>query len=306
MLENGPGLLEAARLCGDDKDAVAQIIRSAEREASLSGDDYSDGFRERTELRIERVQHAMARRIARGTGVLATIGSTAPFVGLFGTVWGIMNSFIGISESKTTSLAVVAPGIAEALLATALGLVAAIPAVVIYNHLARSTSGLSRAARRCGSAGDADDQPRPGPAHDAPVARRGVAVMGSKLGSSLADDDLVEQHEINVTPFIDVMLVLLIIFMVAAPLATVDIGVDLPASSAQMQPRPDKPVFVTVKTDLSVAVGESTTREGKPRRRARRRDQQSQGRADLPARRQDGQLRRPDGDHERAARLRAI
>jgi TonB system transport protein ExbD (group 1) len=83
--------------------------------------------------------------------------------------------------------------------------------------------------------------------------------MGSKLGSSLAEDDLVEQHEINVTPFIDVMLVLLIIFMVAAPLATVDIGVDLPASSAQMQPRPDKPVFVTVKPDLSVAVGESTT-----------------------------------------------
>ncbi len=140
MLEGGPGLAEAARVCGDDKDAVSQIIRSAEHEARLSGDDYSDGFRERIELRIERVQHAMARRIARGTGILATIGSTAPFVGLFGTVWGIMNSFIGISESKTTSLAVVAPGIAEALLATALGLVAAIPAVVIYNHLARSTS----------------------------------------------------------------------------------------------------------------------------------------------------------------------
>jgi TonB system transport protein ExbD (group 1) len=83
--------------------------------------------------------------------------------------------------------------------------------------------------------------------------------MASKLGSSLADDDLVEQHEINVTPFIDVILVLLIIFMVAAPLATVDIGVDLPASTAQMQPRPDKPVYVTVKADLSIAVGESTT-----------------------------------------------
>jgi biopolymer transport protein ExbD len=89
--------------------------------------------------------------------------------------------------------------------------------------------------------------------------------MGSKLGSSLAEDDLVEQHEINVTPFIDVMLVLLIIFMVAAPLATVDIGVDLPASSAQMQPRPDKPVFVTVKPDLSIAIGENnTSKEGLP------------------------------------------
>lgn len=74
----------------------------------------------------------------QGTGVLATIGSTAPFVGLFGTVWGIMNSFIGISESQTTNLAVVAPGIAEALLATAIGLVAAIPAVIIYNSFARA------------------------------------------------------------------------------------------------------------------------------------------------------------------------
>jgi len=75
------------------------------------------------------------------TGVLATIGATAPFVGLFGTVWGIMNSFIGISKSQTTNLAVVAPGIAEALLATALGLAAAIPAVVIYNVFARSIAG---------------------------------------------------------------------------------------------------------------------------------------------------------------------
>ena len=79
--------------------------------------------------------------MTRGTGVLATIGSTAPFVGLFGTVWGIMNAFIGISRSQTTNLAVVAPGIAEALLATAIGLVAAIPAVVIYNLFARWISG---------------------------------------------------------------------------------------------------------------------------------------------------------------------
>jgi biopolymer transport protein ExbB len=87
------------------------------------------------------VEAAMVRQISRGIGILATIGATAPFVGLFGTVWGIMNAFIGISESHTTNLAVVAPGIAEALLATALGLVAAIPAVVIYNHLARAIAG---------------------------------------------------------------------------------------------------------------------------------------------------------------------
>jgi biopolymer transport protein ExbD len=70
------------------------------------------------------------------------------------------------------------------------------------------------------------------------------------------EDDLAETHEINVTPFIDVMLVLLIIFMVAAPLATVDISVDLPTSTAQEQPRPDKPVFLTVKSDLSLALGD--------------------------------------------------
>ncbi|MBN8989394.1 MAG: tonB-system energizer ExbB [Rhizobiales bacterium] len=80
-----------------------------------------------------------ARHIARGTGLLATIGAIAPFVGLFGTVWGIMNSFIGISRAQTTNLAVVAPGIVEALLATAIGLVAAIPAVIFYNLLARGT-----------------------------------------------------------------------------------------------------------------------------------------------------------------------
>ena len=79
--------------------------------------------------------------------------------------------------------------------------------------------------------------------------------MGARLKTG-GDDDLAETHEINVTPFIDVMLVLLIIFMVAAPLATVDLNVELPASAIEPQPRPDKPVFVTVKPDLSVAVGE--------------------------------------------------
>src|SRR3954466_14531557 len=81
--------------------------------------------------------------------------------------------------------------------------------------------------------------------------------MASRLGRHIgAGDDLEVNHEINVTPFIDVMLVLLIIFMVAAPLATVDIGVDLPASAVEPQPRPDQPVFVTLKPDLSIAVGE--------------------------------------------------
>jgi biopolymer transport protein ExbB len=97
-----------------------------------------DGLKERIASRLERIEAAWGRKISRGTGVLATIGATAPFIGLFGTVWGIMNSFIGISKSHTTNLAIVAPGIAEALLATAFGLAAAIPAVVIYNAFARS------------------------------------------------------------------------------------------------------------------------------------------------------------------------
>jgi biopolymer transport protein ExbB len=122
-------------------DAVAQLVLSAARESELSGYVVDDDFKERVALRLERVEAAMARQVSRGTNILATIGAVSPFVGLFGTVWGIMNAFIGISESHTTNLAVVAPGIAEALLTTAIGLVAAIPAVVIYNHLARVITG---------------------------------------------------------------------------------------------------------------------------------------------------------------------
>jgi len=118
---------------------AAAIVDAAHDELRLSGDALhdKDGLKERIAGRLERIEAEAARRMTRGTGVLATIGATAPFVGLFGTVWGIMNSFIGISKAQTTNLAVVAPGIAEALLATAIGLVAAIPAVVFYNHLAR-------------------------------------------------------------------------------------------------------------------------------------------------------------------------
>jgi biopolymer transport protein ExbB len=141
MLESDTTLRDVERSSADSRDAVAQLIHTANRETELSHGIFDDGFKERIALRLERVEGAMARRIARGTGIVATIGSTSPFIGLFGTVWGIMNAFIGIAETKTTNLAVVAPGIAEALLATALGLVAAIPAVMIYNALVRSITG---------------------------------------------------------------------------------------------------------------------------------------------------------------------
>ncbi|MGE8500035.1 MAG: tonB-system energizer ExbB [Pseudomonas sp.] len=115
------------------------LIEDAREELKLSANSREkEGIKERVSFRLERLVAACGRDMSKGTGVLATIGSTAPFIGLFGTVWGIMNSFIGIAKTQTTNLAVVAPGIAEALLATALGLVAAIPAVIIYNVFARS------------------------------------------------------------------------------------------------------------------------------------------------------------------------
>lgn len=120
----------------------ARMLRAAARELNRSGPELSaSGIQDRIGSQLSQIQARAARNMNRGTGVLATIGSVAPFVGLFGTVWGIMNSFISISESNTTNLAVVAPGIAEALLATAIGLVAAIPAVVIYNGFARAVGG---------------------------------------------------------------------------------------------------------------------------------------------------------------------
>ncbi len=129
-----------ARLSGSS-DAVARLVRTAVHEVQASSHGDPEALKERVSWLLERIEAAASRRIGRGMGLLASIGATAPFVGLFGTVWGIMNSFIGISNAHTTNLAVVAPGIAEALLATALGLFAAIPAVVIYNAFTRSIGG---------------------------------------------------------------------------------------------------------------------------------------------------------------------
>jgi biopolymer transport protein ExbB len=125
---------------------VRELVDAAVTEFRVSaGSADRDGIKERIASRLERIEAARGRRMMRGTSVLATIGATAPFVGLFGTVWGIMNSFIGISREHTTNLAVVAPGIAEALFATAIGLIAAIPATIFYNKF---ISEVNRQAQR--------------------------------------------------------------------------------------------------------------------------------------------------------------
>jgi biopolymer transport protein ExbB len=139
VLATACSLADAVRPASAASPHVAQLIRAVDGELQRSPDLHDiDGIKERVAARFERIGAGVGRRMMRATGILATIGATAPFVGLFGTVWGIMNSFIGISKLHTTNLAVVAPGIAEALLATAFGLAAAIPAVVIYNGFARA------------------------------------------------------------------------------------------------------------------------------------------------------------------------
>jgi biopolymer transport protein ExbB len=142
LLARVRSLREGSEKLARSRGVVAGFVRAAVGELGLSADVLDrDGVKERVASRLDRIELAAGRRMARGTGILATIGATAPFVGLFGTVWGIMNSFIGISKAQTTNLAVVAPGIAEALLATAIGLVAAIPAVIIFNVFARAIAG---------------------------------------------------------------------------------------------------------------------------------------------------------------------
>ncbi|MVA73862.1 tonB-system energizer ExbB [Agrobacterium vitis] len=145
VLQEARSLSQAAGALQKRRGTVPDMLLIAARELKLSEPalDYAgnDGVKERVSSALSRIESRAGRRMTAGTGILATIGSIGPFVGLFGTVWGIMNSFIGISQSQTTNLAVVAPGIAEALLATAIGLVAAIPAVVIYNVFARAVTG---------------------------------------------------------------------------------------------------------------------------------------------------------------------
>ncbi|MGN6572637.1 MAG: tonB-system energizer ExbB [Pseudolabrys sp.] len=145
------GLRDAAAHLSADRTVMRTFVAAALSEMRQSGEHGSErGIMDRVASSFVEITRAEARRIRIGMGVVATIAATSPFVGLFGTVWGIMNSFIGISKTQTTNLAVVAPGIAEALLATAIGLFAAIPAVMIYNHFSRVTKGYLELVGRAG------------------------------------------------------------------------------------------------------------------------------------------------------------
>ncbi len=126
-LPNNCPLAEAARAVQGEVAALPRVLTT----------DLRASARERLDLALDRIEARAVQRLRSGTGLLASIGAVAPFVGLFGTVFGIMNSFLAIAAAKTTSLVVVAPGIAEALLATGIGLAAAIPAVLLYNRIMR-------------------------------------------------------------------------------------------------------------------------------------------------------------------------
>ena len=125
--------------------AMAELKRGLQRQETMADDRLRAGLQERVNQAMQVAANREMNRLERYMSFLATVGSTAPFVGLFGTVWGIMNAFTAIAVARNTSLTVVAPGIAEALFATALGLLAAIPAVVAYNKL---STDLDRYAGR--------------------------------------------------------------------------------------------------------------------------------------------------------------
>ena len=135
-----PSLADVADVALNDP-AVRAMIEEARDEFSQSEvllrSGLLDGLKERVAARLQRVEDGCSGRMGQGLGIVAGVAAVTPFVGLFGTVWGIMHSFLGIAAANTTNLAVVAPGIAEALLATGLGLAAAIPATLMYNALGR-------------------------------------------------------------------------------------------------------------------------------------------------------------------------
>ena len=252
------------------------------------------------QLRVEKVMDVTISRemeqLDRRLLFLATVGSTAPFVGLFGTVWGIMTSFQAIAASKNTNLAVVAPGIAEALFATALGLLAAIPAVIFYNKFAADSSRLSQRLEAFADEFSA-------------IVSRQIDVRDLRPGGSLTHGRQhptpqrpgggrrgrarkhTPMHEINVTPFVDVMLVLLIVFMVTAPLLTVGVPIELPETKGQQLQTNKEPVTISVDKAGKVFIQDTEVTLDEIAAQAQGHRQERLRRADLRSRRQGHRLR---------------
>jgi biopolymer transport protein ExbB len=150
-LEGATSLHAAAQAIGGDKGDAGDLVRAAAAEVALSRGLSNAGIKERIASRFERVEAAAARRMTRGTGTLATIGSTAPFVGLFGTVWGIYHALTAIGIAGQASIDKVAGPVGEALIMTAIGLATAVPAVLGYNWLVRRNKGAMERVRNFSS-----------------------------------------------------------------------------------------------------------------------------------------------------------
>ena len=215
------------------EDPMAKLFKSSMQTVmkTRSKSNLSERLSSVLEVNIEKQMVA----VEKYNSFLATVGSTAPFIGLFGTVWGIMNSFQSIAISRNTSLAIVAPGIAEALFATALGLLAAIPAVIAYNKFNSDSKKYSQKLEN--------------------FSKRFYQLFKWDLSSKVQKND--PMSEINVTPFVDVMLVLLIIFMVTAPLLTVGVQVDLPETSADTLPEENEPLTLTINSKGEIFIQET-------------------------------------------------
>ena len=168
-------------------------------------------------------------RLERKLSFLATTANTAPFIGLFGTVWGIIDSFREIGLRGTTSLAVVAPGISEALITTALGLATAIPAVLFYNTIQQQATGDYLKNGECLRLHNQSHQPM-----NSPRSSKGPL------------------SEINIVPLVDVMLVLLIIFMITAPMMQQGLPIDLPKVTAKPLPSKEEVQIMSITKDRRI------------------------------------------------------
>ena len=198
---------------------------------------------ENVERALRRAVNTEIAQLTQLTPFLATTGNTTPFIGLFGTVWGIMNSFHDIGQRGSASLAVVAPGISEALVATAAGLAAAIPAVIAFNYYTQRIRSIETELHSFS-------------ADFMNIVERDILVERRSLVMAFSNNNGNLMSEINVTPLVDVMLVLLIIFMVAAPMMTQGVDVDLPETTAAALPTESEHLIITINKENEIFIND--------------------------------------------------